>query len=78
MYSLKENKFKVLIVETFVADHLLQEGYELNCVVLIRLWQVDIFQIDDEPLAVSWSEYFAVGPCRLRAHLLQLLYHMEG
>lgn len=47
--SFKRDEFEVVIIETFVADDLLQKGNQLNRVVLIRLRQIDIFEVDDQP-----------------------------
>lgn len=45
--SLKTNEFQVIIIKAFVANYLLQERYQLNCVVLIWFRQIDIFHVDN-------------------------------
>jgi hypothetical protein len=31
---------------------LLEEGNQLDSVILVRLWKIDVFQVDDKPLTV--------------------------
>jgi len=46
------HELQVLVVEPLVRDQLLQKGRQLNRVVLIRLRQIYVFQIDYESAAV--------------------------
>jgi hypothetical protein len=52
--SFKTHKVKIVIIESLIADDLLKERYELNGVIFVRLWQIDILQIDYESLAFLW------------------------
>jgi len=75
---LQENKLKIVVVEPFIANDLLKESDELNCVVFVWLGQVDVFKVNDKPWGVSWSVNFTLRSCGLRAHLIELLNHMES
>ena len=50
--SLEVNELQVLIIEAFIANYLLEEGNQLDSVILVRLWKIDVFQVDDKPLTV--------------------------
>jgi hypothetical protein len=75
--TFQEHELQVVIVEAFIAHNLLEESNKLNGVVLIRLGQVDVLQVDNEALAVAWSIHFALGASRGATHLVQLLDHVE-
>jgi hypothetical protein len=72
------NEFEISVIETLVANNLLQECDELDGVVLIGFRQVDVFEIDDQSLGILWSIDLTLGTGGLTAHLGQLLDHMEG
>ena len=76
--SLKADKVEVFVIESLVAHKLLQERNQLYGVVLVRLGQIDIFQVDDESLDLLRPVDSTVGIGGLRAHLVQLLNNVEG
>ena len=55
--SLKRHVIEVHVIEALVAYDLLKEGNQLDGVVLVWAGQIDVFQIDDKPLALLRSEY---------------------
>lgn len=77
-HTFQTDKIQIVIVESFVANQLLEETYQLNCVVLIRFRQVDIFEVNDESLDFFRPVNSTVGVSGLRAHLVQLLDYVEG
>lgn len=50
----------------------------MNGVIFVWFWQIDVLQVDDQTLAFFWSIDATLGVSRLRAHLVQLLDHVEG
>ena len=70
------DEFLIVIIEPLVRQELLQKCDELDRVVLIRLGEIDILQIEHEPLCVFRPEYPVGNPTcalRLAAALRQLL-----
>jgi hypothetical protein len=67
-----------VIVESFVTNYLLEECDKLACIILIWLWKIDVFKVNDQSGTVSRSVYFAMRACGLSAHLVKFLYNLEG
>jgi len=57
---------------------LLQETNQLDGIVFVGFWQIDVFQVDDQALAFFWPVNTALGVCGLGAHLVQLLNYVES
>lgn len=76
--SLKGHEVEVLVVETLIADDLLQEADQLDGIILVWLGKVDVLQVDDQALCFLGSIDTALGVGRLSTHLVELLDHMEG
>mmetsp|Transcript_10834 Transcript_10834/g.24567 ORF Transcript_10834/g.24567 Transcript_10834/m.24567 type:complete len:634 (+) Transcript_10834:4457-6358(+) len=66
------------LVETAVRDKLLQEGNQLDCVVLVRLGQVEVLEVQNQPLAALGPVHTPRGGREQRAALRQLLDHVRG
>lgn len=75
--TLEEHKFQVFVVESFVADQLLQEGDELDCVVFVRLREIYVLQVYYQPLTLLGTEHTSLATRRLGTHLVQFLDHVE-
>lgn len=50
--SLHLDKIEISVVEALITDDLLQEGNQLNCVILVWSRQVDVFEVYDESLTL--------------------------
>ena len=72
------HEVEVCVVETLVADDLLQERNQLNRVVLVWPWQIDVLKVDDEALTLLWSVDATLRVGGLRAHRVQFLNHRHG
>lgn len=66
-------ELKVLVVESAEGLKLLQERDEHARVVLVRTWQVDVFQVEHQPLAVTRPVDPAVGSAEQTTRLGHLL-----
>lgn len=61
-----------------MADYLLQEGGQLDGLILVRLRQVDVLQIQHLPRALLRPEYFSGAGVGLHADLVELLDDVVG
>jgi hypothetical protein len=41
-------ELQLVIIEALVCEQLLQEGYDLGGAVLVRLWQINVSQVQDQ------------------------------
>ena len=46
------NELQFVIIETFVGQQLLQEGYDLHGAVLVGLGQIDVPQVQDQTFGI--------------------------
>ena len=76
--SLEADEVEVCVVEALVAHDLLEERDQLDCLILVWLWQVDVLDVDDQSLALLWTVDTTLRVGGLRAHLIELLNHSEG
>lgn len=75
--TFQKHELQVVVIEAFIAYNLLKESNQLNGVVLIWLWQVDILQVDNESLTVTWPVHFTLRASGCATHLVQLLDYVE-
>lgn len=61
------------VVESLVADQLLQKGYKLDCLILIWLRQVDIFEVDHQSGTLFRLEGSSLARTAFDAHLVQFV-----
>ena len=66
------------VVESLVADHLLQEGGQLDGLVLVGLGQVDVLEVQHLPRALLRAEDLPRAGVDLHADLVQLLDDVVG
>jgi hypothetical protein len=61
-----------------MSDHLLQESYQLDSVIFIRLRQINVFQINNQSSTIFRLQYTSIRIISFLADLIEFLDNLTS
>lgn len=71
------NKLQICIIKSFVTYYLMKESNQLDSIIFIWLWQINVFKIYDQFLTLLWSINSSESTWTLLTHLIEFLKNVE-